>query len=318
MSSLDQFFSGGKLPPFKNYRVLQASADYVTSVKGKLYVLAVAGGGSGALNRTTTGAPTGGGAGEIAFDVIPVTPGMTFSATIGAGGVARTQSSGTSLQAGADGGNTSVTGPSSYSLTVVGGKGGKAPTSGASTGGDGGTGGTGGTAKARFFPGGNGGPVTNAASNTSTGGGAVNFLGLSQSTVTAGSNSNGGAGIGGTSNGNNGGGSGGPATAGASGQANVLSGQTFLQQESFWKVPVFGSGASGSGTGGDGGGGGRAGNGGFFGGGGGTTDTNNVPVTAGSGGTGAGGGGTNATQGIPATSGAGGAGLVIFIEVEDV
>lgn len=171
----------------KRYVPMPSSGTVTATEDGKLVILAMAPGGSGAA-CSTGGSPrtvTGGGAGEFFTDVLDVKVGDVFLIMHGTpGALVSAQSAGVS---GNDATNTSITGPNGYSVTIIGGKKGIYSTAGGSTaGGAGGASGTGGSAKAKRAPGGRGGSVTGQASGSkcATGGGAVNAIQFAQNQTT--------------------------------------------------------------------------------------------------------------------------------------
>jgi hypothetical protein len=155
-------------------------------------------GSAGARRGGATGGATGGGAGARCTKIVKLLTGDVLTLTPGAGGAANAPGS-TGAFDGSDGGDTTVTGPNSLSLTAGGGKKGKASTDGlvaldgglggTATGGDenvtGGRGGnivagsntnngrvTGGGALPVFETGHRGGDITHAAANNCATGGA--------------------------------------------------------------------------------------------------------------------------------------------------
>lgn len=188
LNNLDGINSTGGI--VRQMRVLTQSGAVIAPTSGKMLLLAAAAGASGAAMNSTTATQrlaTGGGAGEIVFDVVEVSAGDTFTATLGAPGAAL-PSVGVGVSTnGNDASNTTITGPNSYALTVVGGKRGVFVSgAAAANGGDGGTGGTGGSSRVLRFPGGRAGNVTDAAGTAriATGGGGVNAMGLTAQTGT--------------------------------------------------------------------------------------------------------------------------------------
>lgn len=188
------FPNGSRYIPRKT-QYLSASGTFVAPAKGKVALLAVAPGASGAAASSSIAGPvvcTGGGAGENATDWMDVEAGATFTAMLGNPG-ASVSVTGTAAN-GNNGGNTVISGPNGYSLSVVGGKKGvtTSGTTAAVSGGDGGTGGTGGTANVVRSRGGRGGGVINIQANASianrraTGGGGVNMVFATTQDVTRG------------------------------------------------------------------------------------------------------------------------------------
>lgn len=177
------------------------STTIVVPFTGHMLVRAAGAGASGA-RAPSGGNATGGGAGEMLVDVVPVVAGDTVTITIGAGGAQQT----TLGTAGTAGGDTTVA-CTGYSAMAKGGGAGQQAASGAVSGGTGGTAGTGGTSKVVRRDGGRGGAITGAGNtNKTTGGGAYNILGLTQTAGTRGGDvsqndatarGTGGAGIGG-------------------------------------------------------------------------------------------------------------------------
>ncbi|PUA95530.1 hypothetical protein C8C99_0330 [Acidovorax sp. 107] len=171
-------------------RPLPLSSVVVSPVAGLMVYMMIAPGASGGFIDSAASAQrlaTGGGAGEIVFDVVSVGVNDSFTFTHGAPGVG--VGSVNATVNGNDATNSSVTGPNSYSCTAVGGKKGLAASSVASlAGGAGGTGGTGGSAKVLRFPGARGGNISAAAgaARIATGGGAANPQGFANSTTTRG------------------------------------------------------------------------------------------------------------------------------------
>ena len=167
------------------------SRTWVAPADGVLDFFAMAGHGSGSVAYGAGFYATGAGAAEIAVKSVPVKAGDSFTITIGAGGNAVTRT-GAGSSAGADGADTTISGPG-VAITVKGGKGGRVgPTGTALTGGAGGTGGTGGD---RHLAGGRGGNVAaTAAIGAVTGSGAPNPLGLAAQTATRGGDVSGTAG----------------------------------------------------------------------------------------------------------------------------
>lgn len=194
LNNLDGINSTGGI--VRQMRVLRQSDTLKAPTDGKMLLMVVAAAASGALvaNATATQrVATGGGAGEAAWDVVDVAKDDTFTVTIGAPGAGISSTAGVAAAInGNDASNTTVTGPNSYALTVVGGKKGLAATGTASvSGGAGGTDGVGGTSRVIRAPGGRGGSVSSAAGSAmiATGGGAVNAMMRTAQTDTRGGDS---------------------------------------------------------------------------------------------------------------------------------
>ena len=162
----------------------------------KLKVTVIGGGGGGGRTAyTNVGGGGGGGAGGGTIKVLSVTPGWTFTVTVGGGGAGGTSSTGSS------GGNSVFTG-NGFTITANGGGGGGG---GTATGGSGGAGGTctGGDINLQGGSGGYGTPQDSGSFNAGAGGsgGGAPFIGTSAGANTAASaNSGGGGGGGGNAN----------------------------------------------------------------------------------------------------------------------
>lgn len=171
--------------PFQGFDLIRISSSYSPQRKCKALVYVIGGGGSGGGEGATTltwmGGGTGGGAGGCAISVLTLDPATTYTAVIGAGGSSGT---GNPVQ-GAAGTQTTFSGSGIATMTGNGGGAGAANSSVAGalsvSGGSGGTasggnfanrtGGSGGNMTLDTIPSGTGTLIT------STGGGAVNFLG---------------------------------------------------------------------------------------------------------------------------------------------
>lgn len=352
MASFGEFFGGtGSNYLVRRVQYVSATGSFVAPTRGKVIILAVAPGGSGAAASTSTSGPVvalGGWAGEIAADFIDVAANDTFTAILGSPGAA-VSVTGSSAN-GNNAGDTIITGPNSYSLTVKGGSGGVfAAASGALTNGSGAGAGSGGSANVMRGRGGRGGDTANTAATATvnnrkaTGGGGVNLLFTTSTTDTRGGDANqsgtgpyqtGGGGCGGrggdgTSVGSTaGGGYGGPAidnTAAltaigpnAAGQAVAASPLYLVPGLASFALDYFGGGGYTTTAPGPGGGsGGSAGstNAGIYGGSGGTgnaANTSNPGMGAGSGAS------TTTNAATLAATPAGGSSFVVFIHLQEV
>lgn len=192
MSNLSDFIGGGKSRIVRGYQIHNGISSFTSPGKGKLIVFGIGGGASGAVGYSNVATPilaTGGGAGELAIDVIDVLANDAFAISCGTGGAAASVSS-VGAANGNDGANTTITGPNSYALTIKGGIKGLCTVGAQSqTGGAGGNGGTGGTTKVRRFAGGRGGNITGTATaatliRLATGGGGVNTRGPNSQAIT--------------------------------------------------------------------------------------------------------------------------------------
>jgi len=195
-TSMSALIGGSGAWAVRLIRHVTGSETVVAPVTGKLLVMLLAPGGSGAvvnsaLSDTTIRLATGAGGGEYVTDVIDVIKNDSYVLTMGAPGAAVTGiTPGIGIGLGNDAGTVTLTGPNAYSCTAVGGKGGSASV-GSSNRGGGGGGSGGGTARVMRFAGGRGGSIQDANTNAriATGGGAPNPFGLTAQTSTRGGDS---------------------------------------------------------------------------------------------------------------------------------
>ena len=214
-------------------RAFKTSGTFTPTVSGLYTVIVIGAGGSGGSARSYgtshVATASGGGAGGTSIKTLALVSGQSYTVTVGAGGAARTTTSGTGISAinGIDGGVTSFSGSGISTISVTGGAGGLAAALSS------------GTANAAAALGGvgSGGDINytggasgaSQASNTfqpcASGGGAVNFKGTAFASGSAlgGGLVTGGAGIGGTSNYQAGGGTGGNAAFNVGGPADFIS-----------------------------------------------------------------------------------------------
>ena len=146
---------------------LFGSQSWTPAFSMQAYVYVIGGGGSGAASDDNLNRSGGGGAAGCAISFLTLLSSVTYTVTIGAGGVQKTPDN-----AGANGGNSSLSGSNIATMTANGGTGG-AQTGSAITGAAGGTA-TGGTIANNT--GGAGGDVPNTGGMLS-GGGAVGIWG---------------------------------------------------------------------------------------------------------------------------------------------
>lgn len=161
----------------------------------KLKVTVVGGGGGGGGSAyTNSGGAGGGGGGGCAIKILSVSPGDTFTVTIGSGGAAGSSSNGT----GGNGNNSSFVG-GSYNIIANGGNGGTGGNNLPSLGGIGGAA-SGGDLNLTGGGGGSGFNDSNSGRNTPGNGGGAAFIGAGARGNTAASANSGGGGGGGSSN----------------------------------------------------------------------------------------------------------------------
>jgi hypothetical protein len=152
------------------------------------------GGGGGGSAYTNSGGAGGGGGGGCAIKILSVSPGDTFTVTIGPGGTAGSSSNGT----GGTGGNSSFVG-GSYNIVGNGGNGGTGGNNLPALGGIGGSA-SGGDLNLTGGGGGSGFNDSNSGRNTPGNGGGAAFIGAGARGNTAASANSGGGGGGGSSN----------------------------------------------------------------------------------------------------------------------
>ena len=238
--------------------------------------LIVAGGGGGGGSAINGGGAGGGGAGGLLTGTVPLSPGATYTVTVGAGG-----SGGAGGTAPTSGVNSFISGSTITTLTATsGGYGGYWPNS---------------VASAAAASGGSGGGAPGMASGTGTGAAGTSgqgFKGGDSTALSAGGTSGGGGGAGAVGVNAV---SSGVAGAGGAGITSLITGTS---------TTYAGGGGGGMYTGGTSGAGGS--------GGGGAGKTGGGTGTAGTVNTGGGGGGCGATAALIGTGGAGGSGVVIL------
>ena len=147
---------------------LFGSQSWTPAFSMQAYVYVIGGGGSGAASDDNTNRSGGGGAAGCAISFLTLLSSVTYTVTIGAGGVQKTPDN-----AGANGGNSSLSGSNIATMTANGGIGGAQSTNSAITGAAGGAA-SGGTICNNT--GGAGGDVPNTGGMLS-GGGAVGIWG---------------------------------------------------------------------------------------------------------------------------------------------
>ena len=251
------------------------SVTNLTAAPYSASYLIIAGGGGGGGHATSDKGGGGGGAGGLLSGTATLTPGTTYTVTVGSGGAGGVGSSGN--QGGTQGTNGNSSSFSAYGTAAVGGGGGGSGYGGGPWNGN---------------AGGSGGGSVATASGTGTGGSATSGQGYAGGTASPANNSSGGGGSGGLGGNSNG-------SVGGNGGIGTSSSVT-------GSAVTYASGGGGgayagtSGTASAGGGGNAAAQG---------SSSNGVSGTAytGGGGGGAGGGGATATNG-----GAGGSGAVII------
>lgn len=175
-------------PSFRTCKTLLASGTYTALVTGWLRITLAGANGNGAvglgITHTHSVACSGGATGGLCIKTVWAQAGDVFTAVLASGGAAISLSAAGTVQQGNAGGNSTVTGPNSLSMTANGGQGGKGTivTSGSAVA----AGAVGGTATGGDlnYTGGGSGVATSGnviSSAAATGGGAIPWRGTAYS-----------------------------------------------------------------------------------------------------------------------------------------
>lgn len=165
-----------------------ASNSIVTPNIVSAQMLIIGGGGGSGGTQGSGSAAGGGGAGGVIANTFTLTPGTTYSITVGSGGTGATNIVGTSgVNAGGNGGNSVVSGSGFTTQTAVGGGGGGAGSSALGSAADAQNGGSGGGTSATTVQGlGTAGQGNNGGASSTAGGGGAGGAGFSGSGLVGG------------------------------------------------------------------------------------------------------------------------------------